>query len=229
MKNNGKNIDGYEALIRWNHPTEGFMTPYSFIHEAEASGEIINIGQWVIEQACLDGVILMNKGQLPGNMSVNLSAKQLIDNGIIEVIESALAISGLPAEKLELEITETSLVDDTENTFKLLTQLKLLGISIALDDFGTGYSSLSYLTKFPIDTLKIDCSIIWDASKNKDSKLVLENIYALAHSLNMKVVSEGIETKEHEMMLEKYPNDLLQGYLYSKPMDLEKIIALKVD
>jgi diguanylate cyclase (GGDEF)-like protein len=229
MKDHGKNICGYEALIRWNHPTEGFMTPHAFIHEAELSGDILEIGKWVVEQACLDAMILMKNDQLPGDVSVNISAMQLKHDSLIDVIKSALTMSGLPPEKLELEITESSLVDDTEQAFKLLTQLKLLGVSIALDDFGTGYSSLSYLTKFPIDTLKIDSSFIWDAYKNKASKVVLENIYVLAHSLNMKVVSEGIETKEHEMMLEKYSNDLLQGYLYCRPISLEKTMRLNTE
>jgi diguanylate cyclase (GGDEF)-like protein len=214
-------IDGFEALIRWFHPVEGLIPPDKFISEAENSGAIVEIGQWVIETACTQAAILHGEGLLKGNVSVNVSPKQLLTSDIVAVVINALEVSGLPPENLELEITESSLMDESDRTHILLSKLKNIGVSIALDDFGTGYSSLSYLTKYPISTLKIDRSIIVSASKQQTSLLVLRNIYSLAHSLGIKAVSEGVETQEQANLILQYKNDLVQGYLYSRPIPFE--------
>lgn len=214
-------IDGFEALIRWFHPVEGLIPPHKFITEAENSGAIIEIGKWVIEEACAQAAILHAEGLLKGNVSVNVSPKQLLSSNIVSIVINALTSSGLPAEKLELEITESSLMDESDKTHTLLSKLKDIGVRIALDDFGTGYSSLSYLTKYPISTLKIDRSIIVAASKKNTSLLVLQNIYSLAHSLGIKVVSEGVETQEQANLVLQYKNDLVQGFLYSRPIPFE--------
>ncbi len=213
-----RSIEGFEALIRWIHPVEGLIPPDKFIDEAENNGSIAQIGKWVIETACKQAADLHSKGLLKGNVSVNVSPKQLHTSDIVNIVRNALKSSSLPAEKLELEITESSLMDESDKTYTLLTNLKNIGVSIALDDFGSGYSSLSYLTKYPISTLKIDRSIINLASEQKASLLVLRNIYSLAHSMGMKVVTEGVETEEQASLLLQYKDDLVQGFLYSRPV-----------
>jgi EAL domain-containing protein (putative c-di-GMP-specific phosphodiesterase class I) len=222
-------IVGAEALIRWNNPQEGLIPPYQFIEEAENNGFITELGAWVIEQACIDYPVL--KAQIPtlSSVSVNVSPKQLVKGDFLSVVEHALHKTGMEPDCLELEITEYSLMDESSQTFELIDRLKATGVTIALDDFGTGYSSLSYLAKYPIDTLKIDRSIISGASEGSSSLKVLHNIFLLAHSLDMQVVTEGIETLEQLKLVDNYADDLIQGYYFSQPLRIEAFIQFALD
>ena len=154
-----------------------------------------------------------------------MSPVQLAKGGFLSTVEKTINQTGILPHELEIEITEYSLMDESIQTHRLLDDLKTLGVSIALDDFGTGYSSLSYLTKYPINTLKIDRSIVFDAYKNDSSSAVLHNIFLLAHSLKMQVVTEGIESIEQLQLVNKYTNDLIQGYLFCKPLPLDELVA----
>jgi diguanylate cyclase (GGDEF)-like protein len=226
---NTMTIVGAEALIRWNNPQEGLIPPYQFIEEAENNGFITELGAWVIEQACIDYPVL--KAQIPtlSSVSVNVSPKQLVKGDFLSVVEHALHKTGMEPDCLELEITEYSLMDESSQTFELIDRLKATGVTIALDDFGTGYSSLSYLAKYPIDTLKIDRSIISGASEGSSSLKVLHNIFLLAHSLDMQVVTEGIETLEQLKLVDNYADDLIQGYYFSQPLSIEAFIQFALD
>jgi diguanylate cyclase (GGDEF)-like protein len=217
-----KKLSGFEALIRWIHPEDGIIPPDQFIPEAEKNGSIVEIGEWVINQAC-DQAVLWSKCGFKGNIAVNISAVQLVKGDVVKVVRDAIIRSGIEPSKLEIEITESSLMDNVGKSKIILNNLKSLGVSIALDDFGTGYSSLSYLTKFPIDTLKIDRSFISDAEKEDTSFYVLENIYSLARKLGMTIVSEGIENSEQENMLKEFNDHQVQGFLYSRPLPAEEV------
>ena len=218
-------IIGAEALIRWNN-SEGMVSPGSFIPLAEETGLIIPIGEWVLETACRQNRAWQLAGYAPITISVNLSPRQLARGDIVERVEQVLAKSGLEAQYLELEITESVMATDVEKSFALLTRLRMLGVKISLDDFGTGYSSLSYLKRFPVDTLKIDQSFVRDIATSQDSAAIVKAIISLGHNLNLTVLAEGIETEEQfRFLLESACNEG-QGYLMSKPVSHQHLERL---
>lgn len=210
---------GIEALIRWQHPEFGLIAPSQFIPLAEESGQIVQIGEWVINTACAQNIAFGKAGLPPLLMSVNLSARQLRDKNLIDLIRNALETYGLPAQSLELEITESMVMADLEGGIEILKKIKDLGVHLAMDDFGTGYSSLSYLKRFPIDRLKIDRSFVRDVTTDADDAALTTAIIALAHKLGVKVVAEGVETREQQDFLVNAGCDQAQGFFYAKPLD----------
>jgi diguanylate cyclase (GGDEF)-like protein/PAS domain S-box-containing protein len=223
-------ILGFEALIRWNHPTKGLVYPDSFIPVAEETGLIIPIGRWVLKKACRD---LRRwdeqvKSKLPLFMSVNISSKQFLRPSLIDDIKEILNETGLPPDQLKLEITETALMEDVHETIPLIQKMKDLGVQIVIDDFGTGYSSMSYLQQLPIDTLKVDQSFISriENNNNDENKNIVETIVSLAHKLGLKVVAEGVETDKQHSVLSQMNCQMAQGYLFSRPLKKEKMDEL---
>lgn len=211
-------IVGCEALIRWLHPQGGMIPPDRFIPIAEESGLIIDINKWVIETACRQNVLWREAGLKPIRIAVNLSGYKLASQNIIEIIQGALLDTHLDASNLEIEITENVLMRETKDTVSILQQLKNLKLKIALDDFGTGYSSLSYLTSFPVDIIKIDRSFVMGCTMQKNNRVIIKAIIAMGHSLGMKIVAEGIETKEEFELIKGYGADEGQGYFFSPPI-----------
>ncbi|NKF49741.1 EAL domain-containing protein [Shewanella sp. WXL01] len=221
-----QHIVGFEGLLRWHHPEDGFIAPDKFIPEAEQSGQIIEIGLWVLEQACIQGKAWDDAGLLQTNLSINISPVQLNHATIVEDIEQILAKTGFAPNKLELEITESILIENVELAKTLLSRLKAIGVRVALDDFGKGYSSLNYLTQFPIDTLKIDKGFMDAVLQSPENHLVLKNIINLGNELNLDVVAEGVETQAQLNLLLQYQCHCAQGYLFNPPMPVDKIIPL---
>lgn len=224
---NGKVI-GAEALIRWWKPDNSkqggtFISPGEFIPVAEQSGLIVPIGDWVLRQACEDAKRWHDAG-IDIRIAINVSAAQFSQGDMVEKVEKVLKDTGVSAQKLELEVTESVFMDDIQHTIQTLQNLHALGVELAIDDFGTGYSSLSYLRQFPIDRLKIDQSFIRNALNNPDDASIAKTIVGLGHSLNLKVIAEGVETKEHEEFLVKHDCDEVQGYRYCRPIPHENFI-----
>jgi diguanylate cyclase (GGDEF)-like protein len=215
-------ISGFEALIRWNHPEKGTVAPATFIPLAEEIGFIVPIGEWVIRQACATAA------QWPGDLhvAVNISAVQFRSPGLMQVIVGALAASGLHPTRLEIEITETVLLQNKETTLALLHQLRALGIRIAMDDFGTGYSSLTYLQCFPFDKIKIDRSFVKDITENPGSLNIVRAVAALANGMGMTATAEGVETSEQLDKITSEGCTEMQGYLFSKPLPATEIERL---
>ncbi|ACE91724.1 putative bifunctional diguanylate cyclase/phosphodiesterase [Rhizobium phaseoli] len=210
---------GFEALLRWHHPLLGKIPPASFIPMAEADGMMPEIGAWVLEQACHEAM------KWPENyiVAVNLSAAEFLTSGLTDRISQTLDLVGLPPERLELEITESVLLERTVNNIDTLNTLNVLGIRISLDDFGTEYSSLSYLKTFPFDTIKIDKYFITDLETDQKSQAIVRCIVNLAHDLDMQVTAEGVETPGQAEWLHSVGCDRLQGYLVSRPLPVEAI------
>ncbi|MGR6500658.1 EAL domain-containing protein [Shewanella sp. Koi 1] len=218
-------LTGLEALLRWQHCELGPISPAEFIPLAEETGIINQIGHWVINHACQQLAEWNELGFGDISMAVNLSARQLKAD-IISTIEVALAVSGLPAKALELELTESMIMGNPQESVNILSKLKALGLTIAVDDFGTGYSSLSYLKRFPIDTLKIDREFVRDITNDPDDAAITSAIIALAHSLELNVVAEGVETQEQLNFLALQGCDQVQGFLLSKPLSAQDCLAL---
>lgn len=210
-------ILGVEALIRWQHPEKGMIGPDKFIPLAEETGLILPIGTWVIETACQQAYLWMKNGT-PISVAVNVSAKQLTDNNFCDIVETVLRNTELPPHLLEIELTESLLIEDIENSIHSFKLLSNLGINLAIDDFGTGFSSLSYLTRLPAKKLKVDRSFLNDIFSKKTNKKLINSIVALGHSLGLKVVSEGVETVEQLNYLKEIHCDLAQGYLLGRPV-----------
>jgi len=219
-------IEGMEALLRWENPVLGKVSPVEFIPIAEETGLIIPIGKWVLYQTCLQNKNWQEKGYLPMRLAVNLSGVQLQQHNFVEMVEEILVETGLSANFLELEITESIALENLEGHLKIIEQLKKKGISISLDDFGTGYSSLSYLKKLPIDCLKMDKSFINDICKDKTNEAIASAIITMAHHLKLQVTAEGVETEEQLSILKNYDCDHLQGYLFSRPLPANQIEQL---
>jgi EAL domain-containing protein (putative c-di-GMP-specific phosphodiesterase class I) len=212
-------ISGFEALIRWNHPEKGMVSPAAFIPLAEEIGFIIPIGEWVIRQACTTAA------QWPENLhvAVNISAVQFRSPGLMQVIVGALAASGLHPTRLEIEITETVLLHNRDTTLAVLHQLRALGVRIAMDDFGTGYSSLTYLQCFPFDKIKIDRSFVKDITENTGSLNIVRAIAALANGMGMTATAEGVETSEQLDRITSEGCTEMQGFLFSRPLPAHQI------
>jgi diguanylate cyclase (GGDEF)-like protein len=213
---------GCEALLRWKHPTRGMVPPLDFIPLAEEIGLIVPIGEWVVRQACRDAA------SWPDHMTiaVNLSPAQFKSERLVEMMASALAASGLPAHRLELEITEGVLLQDNDANLKTLHRLRALGIRVSMDDFGTGYSSLSYLRSFPFDKIKIDRSFVSDVSNRKDGDAIIRAIAGLGKSLGMTTVAEGVETADQMERIRAEGCTDIQGYHISRPVPATEIQAL---
>jgi predicted signal transduction protein with EAL and GGDEF domain len=218
-------INAFEALIRWHHPEKGTVSPAKFIPLAEETGLIVPIGEWVIKQACA----LATQWPADIKIAVNLSPAQLRNPGLLQVIVSTLAASGLAANRLELEITETVLLQDSEATLTTLYKLRELGVHIAMDDFGTGYSSLSHLQRFPFDKIKIDRSFISNITDNASSLNIVRAVAALAGSLGVAATAEGVESQEQLDAIKSEGCTEMQGFLLSKPIPAHQIEQLFVD
>ncbi len=217
----GNKLSGFEALIRWNHPEKGRISPAEFIPVAEETGSIVEIGMWTLRQACtqLKEWQEKNNSDLSLTVSVNLSVKQFAQADLIEQIDLILQETGLEGQNLKLEITESAIVDNNELAIGILEQLKARGIQLLIDDFGTGYSCLSYLHRFPIDTLKIDRSFISRITDAGENIEIVEAIIKLAHNLDINVVAEGIETENQLQRIKALGCEFGQGYLFSKPLE----------
>ena len=224
--NNQDNIIGFEALLRWQHPTRGLLSPDDFIEIAESSGLIVPIGSWVLEQACKQAAVWSKKLDKNYRMAVNLSALQFNHQNLSEQVLKALELSGLDPALLELEITESAIIQNIKDTLAVLVSLKNLGINLAIDDFGTGYSSLNYLKNFPIDTLKIDKSFIDQIVTNKKDAAIAQTILQLADNLGLLSIAEGVETEDQLIDLKSMGCTQFQGFYFSKPLPAEKIEAL---
>jgi diguanylate cyclase (GGDEF)-like protein len=219
-------VAGFEALLRWQHPELGFVPPAKFIPVAEETGVIVPIGEWILHTACLQAIRWRDAGHGPLPMAVNVSAEQLRRSNIVDVVSRTLEGTGLPPELLEIEITESALMDDTEANLVILNELKQLGVLLSLDDFGTGYSSLSYLRRFPIDVLKIDRSFVTDVARDSEADAIVTTIVHMARGLDLKVIAEGVETEAQLAFLRGLGCDAYQGYLFSKPRPAESATAL---
>lgn len=209
---------GVEALLRWHHPTEGMISPDRFIPVAEETGIIVEIGEWVLATACREMKRWIDAGLKPMRIAVNVSARQLRRRDFCETVANALTLSGLPAELLELEITESSVMENPQEAILILERLGRMGVTLAIDDFGTGYSSLAYLKLFPIDHLKIDRSFVADIETDLNDRAIAFGTIALAHSLGLKVIAEGVETEDQLELLRTNGCDEVQGFLLSKPL-----------
>ncbi|MCC7704368.1 EAL domain-containing protein [Janthinobacterium sp. GW460P] len=211
-------IVGMEALLRWQHPTLGAVAPGDFIHLAEEMGLIVPIGAWVLQTACAQARAWQREGLGGLRLAVNLSARQFRQSGLLQSVREILAVTGLEARFLELELTESMMMQDVEQAIATMGKLKALGLQLSIDDFGTGYSSLAHLRRFPIDVLKIDKSFVSDLTHSDDDAAIVQAIIALAHSLRLKVIAEGVETPQQLAFLCQHGCDQMQGYLFSRPL-----------
>lgn len=213
-------IIGFEALVRWQHPEKGLLMPGEFISVAEASGLIIPLSWWVLEEACRQMQAWTNAypGMAHFTVSVNMSSKQFFQKDLVQKVSDILTKTGFDPHRLKLEITEGVLIDHSDSIIATLEQLREMGIRLAVDDFGTGYSSLSYLHRFPFDCLKIDRSFIENADQDFEKLEILQSVVRLAWNLGLDVVAEGVETHRHYAQLKALRCESGQGYLFSKPL-----------
>lgn len=214
---------GLEALLRWNHPQRGLVSPAEFIPILEDTGLIDSVGTWVIQSACQKMAKWRHQGVGDFRVAVNLSARQLRSSQLVAQVKRALRENALPASALELEVTESAAMDNPELAIEILSQLSELGITIAIDDFGTGYSSLAYLKKLPIQTLKLDREFVRDIEQDENDAAISAATIALAHNLGLKVVAEGVETKAQQAFLQTHHCDILQGFLHGRPLPANEI------
>jgi diguanylate cyclase (GGDEF)-like protein len=224
-----QSVVGVEALLRWPHRELGFVAPDAFIPLAEETGLIVPLGEWVLEAACTQAKAWIDAGLPPMPVAVNLSAVQFADRRFEGVVEGVLDRTGLPASMLELEITESVFLHDLTSATSTLRELRALGVGCSIDDFGTGYSGLRYLANMPIDSLKIDRSFIGSISGDGDESPIVEAVIALAHSLRMTVIAEGVETDRQARFLQAHGCEQMQGYLFSPPVPAHEIESLLVD
>lgn len=218
-----RHITGFEALVRWNSPDLGFVPPGRFIPIAETLGLMPEVGSWVLNEACRQVRDWLDKGRSDFIVAVNFSAQQLQRPDIVDQVREALARHDVPAGMLEIELTESSLMENVGRVQDILAELKALGVSLSLDDFGTGYSSLSYLRQFSLDKLKIDRSFVKDLPDNADDAVIARTIVAMAHQLRLVVAAEGVETEQQAAFLAEIGCDELQGYLFCRPMPAAEI------
>ncbi|MFT5164517.1 MAG: diguanylate cyclase (GGDEF)-like protein/PAS domain S-box-containing protein [Alteromonadaceae bacterium] len=220
-------VVGFEALIRWLHPQKGMISPARFIPVAENTGQVVEIGEWVLWEACRFLAKLQLDGYT-GKLSVNISSRQLKDINMVGLLERVIQETGINPSKLDLEITESMLMGDVDGAIRQLYDFKKLGVALSIDDFGTGYSSLSYLKRFPVDTLKIDRSFIKDIPQDRDDMEISSAIIAMAQKLNLKLVAEGVETEAQIEFLRKNNCCVIQGYYFSQPLPPEKVAEFLV-
>ena len=221
-----RRIAGFEALARWQHPERGLVAPSEFIHLAEETGLVVPLGRAVLEEACKQAVAWQTSSSEDLTVSVNLSVKQFSQPDLVENVDGALRVSGLPARLLKLEVTESMVMENTDGAIAMLRRLKALGVHIVIDDFGTGYSSLSYLLRLPADTLKIDRSFVsgtGDAGRNVN---IVRTVVGLAYSLGLDVVAEGVETEQQMSLLADLGCPLAQGFLFSPAVDGEEVAQM---
>ncbi len=212
-----------EALLRWRHPEKGIVPPNIFIPILEEIGLINEVGAWVMLEACRQTKSWIDAGLKPLRISVNVSAIQFRDSGFLQIVNDVLQESGLDAQYLELELTESMFIEDTDYSIKMMSDLKSLGILLSIDDFGSGYSSLSYLKHFPVDFLKIDRSFVQDLEKNQKDLAIISAIAGLAHSLNLGIIAEGVEDEHQARLLKEQGCHELQGFLFSRPVPAEEL------
>ncbi|MDH4442811.1 MAG: EAL domain-containing protein [Rhizobium sp.] len=212
-------VVGFEVLLRWNHPTRGMVSPVEFIPIAERTGFIMELGDWVLRQSCLEAV----KWRNPLRIAVNVAPRQLSNVAFPERVRFILAETGLSADRLELEITESGIIGDQQNALTIIRQLKTIGVKIAMDDYGTGYSSLSTLQLFPFDKIKIDRAFIDNVANNRQSAAIVRSTLILAQSLDIPVLAEGVEREDHLRFLQDEGCAQVQGYLYGKPVPLTQL------
>lgn len=222
-------ITGMEALVRWNSNEQGFLSPAEFIPLAEETGLIVPIGEWVLRTACLQNKAWQLIGVRPVTVSVNLSPRQFQQQNLVEMVASILAETGLEPRFLEFEITESMIMRDAEGATLKLERLSRLGVKLSIDDFGTGYSSLAYLKKFPVQTLKIDRSFVRDIAIDPSDASIVQAIIAMAKSLKLQVIAEGVETIEQLSFLKKLQCDEYQGYYFSRPVTADQLVTLLID
>jgi EAL domain-containing protein (putative c-di-GMP-specific phosphodiesterase class I) len=223
-------IMGTEALVRWQHPTMGLVAPAKFIPLAEATGLIVELDRFVMKTAMTQIAKWYKKGLNPGVLAMNLAVKQLQQKDFIAMFTQLIRQSECEAEWLELEVTEGQIMNNPEEAIKILQRISELGVELAIDDFGTGYSSLAYLKKLPIDKLKIDQAFVRDLPHGDEDSAITKAVIALAKSLNLKIIAEGVETKEQKDFIIDNGCDNIQGYFYYQPVpaeDLEKILLEK--
>jgi len=218
-------ITGVEALVRWQHPQKGMIPPSKFIAVAEETRLILPLGEWVLYTACSEAAKWHKKGY-DITVSVNISALQVEEHRLVELVDDALRMTGINPKYLELELTENVLIERSDAINRIFRQLREKGVRMAIDDFGTGYSSLSYLSKLPIDKLKIDRSFVRDISDDADDRSIVEAIISMSHSLRLKAIAEGVETAEQEEILRRLNCDEMQGFLFSKPLPFDELSAL---
>ena len=216
---------GMEALVRWMHPERGMISPAEFIPVAEDTGMIVAIGRWVLREACRQNAAWQQAGLRPLQVAVNLSARQFRSDNLLDEIDAALSETALPASLLELEITESMVMEDPERVINLLDKIRSRGIHLSLDDFGTGHSSLAYLKRFPINCVKIDRAFIKDMPENTDDVAIARTIVAMAKSLGLTTVAEGVETVEQLELLKTMGCDQIQGYFFSRPLPADDFMA----
>ncbi|WP_374381103.1 putative bifunctional diguanylate cyclase/phosphodiesterase [Pseudomonas fluvialis] len=222
-------LSGVEALVRWQHPVRGMISPAEFIPAAEESRLIIPLGEWVLRQACAQAASWQRQGLALPQVAVNISAIQLQHGHLEESVLQALANSHLPASLLELEITESSLVDKTEQVIDSLKRLKAMGVNLSIDDFGTGYSSLAYLQTLAVDKLKIDQSFVRDLTLNQDNRAIVSAIVQMAHTLGLACIAEGVESQDIAAALHRLGCQQAQGYLYARPLPADELQTLLHD
>ena len=222
----GKTV-GMEALVRWRHPKYDLMSPSEFIPLAEETGLILPLGEWALRTACAQNRAWQNAGFVPVRVAVNLSARQFQQAALLDMIRRVLKETGLEPSSLELEITESVLMQNTESTIATLQDLHAMGVHLSIDDFGTGYSSLSYLKRFPIDSLKIDQSFVRDIPRDADDSAIATAIIAMAHSLGVKVIAEGVENENQLAFLRAQHCDTMQGFYFGKPLPAEDVVSVR--
>jgi EAL domain-containing protein (putative c-di-GMP-specific phosphodiesterase class I) len=221
-------ITGMEALIRWNHPEKGLLLPGRFISAAETSGLIVPMAEYSLRAACVQLKRWQDEGFKPITVAVNVSGRQFDQKNLIEVVDGALQEAGLSPRYLELEITESTIMRNPDEAVRTLLALKERGIEIAIDDFGTGYSSLNYLKRLPLDFLKIDQSFVRNLASSRSDQAIVRATIAMAHSLDLKVIAEGVETTEQMAFLCEQGCDEVQGFLFSRavpPQEFSKLMA----
>ncbi len=217
-------MQGVEALLRWHHGDKGMVPPGHFIPIIEDTGLIIPIGEWVLRQACSDMAKWQKDGLSIDRIAINVSARQFKQPGFINLVQEVIEETGIDPNQLELELTESILIDDLEHTLEVLNRLRAMGVRMAIDDFGTGYSSLNYLKQFPVDTLKIDQSFIRSLPENTDDAQITRTIISMAHNLGLGVIAEGVETKEQLEFLQQTQCEEVQGFFFSKPVPALQLI-----
>jgi EAL domain-containing protein (putative c-di-GMP-specific phosphodiesterase class I) len=219
-------IVGVEALLRWQHPTQGLISPDDFIPLLEETGLIVPAGEWALRTACAEYRRRRESGHAPVRMSVNVSALQFGELALIDRIEQALRDEDVPPAHLEIEITESTVMHDVHETGEILAALDALGVRIAVDDFGTGYSSLAYLQRFPLDVLKIDRGFLQGSPDDASASVIAEASISLGHKLGLEVVAEGAETDAQMAFLRKHECDIVQGYYVSRPRPMVDILPM---